>query len=205
MREGPSGSLTSIQGDMLIAVGLEGVQLPQEKVVALMNATYKNLEHPLADSPQVAVAAAQDLEKTRPQPRDACSVITVKEAEAILGPLRGAPTSDHGACSIPYKGSTGHESVDFKIEWRDSYPDYVSMRGSLLGAASYSSLIPKAGTAKFGDFASVQGGSTGPWEAAFVGSIAFFAVRHDTLLELSAPGLPNKDIARLATVIMEKF
>lgn len=205
VREGPSGSLTSIQGDMLIAVGLEGVQLPQEKVAALVNATYRNLEHPFSDNQQDAIAAAQALEKTRLEPREACNLITVKEVESILGPLRGEPTSDHGACSIPYKGPTGHEYVDFKVTWRDSYPDYFSKRGALLSAATQRGLVPGDGNSKFGDFATVKGGSTGPWEAAFVASIMFVAVRHDTLLELSAPGLPNADISKLATIIIGKF
>ena len=205
VREGPSGSLTSIQSDMLISVGLEGVQLPQEKVVALVNATYKNLDKPLPDNQRDAITAAQALEKTRPEPRDACSLITVQEAESVLGTLRGQPKSDHGACSIPYMGATGHESVDFKVTWRDSYRDYVSLRGSLLGALAQSGLMPKDGSAKSGDFAAVKGGTTGPWEAAFVGSILFYAVRHDTLLELSAPALPNESIAKLATIITRKF
>ena len=121
----------ALRGDQLLVIDFTGTRLSLRQVAPLLDAAFKRMDKPLPLDGNAAVTAALALDKTRPQPRDVCSLLTRAEVEAIVGPL-GADPAGHGHDSCTYAMPRTPGSVpleyDLKIRWRNGYYQWRSDR-----------------------------------------------------------------------------
>jgi hypothetical protein len=198
VRATSDGGLAAIRGDAFVSVTLAGLALKREKVADLVNAIYRNLDQPLAVDGAAGIAAARAFDKARPSPRPLCSLITQAAAEAALGPLLAPPSETAKACTFSFHGPRSALLLGYIVKWRNVYSEYAMLR-SVLSAA------PQA-AARNGEkpFATVEA-PAGPWEMGFQNGVLFVFVRHDVMLEISAPGAPVEAVDKIAAAIMTQF
>jgi hypothetical protein len=198
VRATSDGGLVAIRGDSLVSVTLAGLALPREKVADLVNAIYRNLDHPLAVDGAAGVAAARDFDKTRPSPRPPCSLITRAAAEAALGPLLGPPSETAKDCALSFHGPRSALMLGYVVKWRNVYSEYAMLRGVLTAA-------PKAAANNGEKPFDVLDAAAGPWEKGFQNGVLFVFIRHDVMLEISAPGVPVETVDKIAAAIVTQF
>ncbi|MBS0578013.1 MAG: hypothetical protein JSR36_01975 [Proteobacteria bacterium] len=121
----------ALRGDQLLVIDFTGTRLSLRQVAPLLDAAFKRMDKPLPLNGNAAVGAALALDKTRPQPRDVCSLLTRTEVEAIVGPL-GADPAGHGhdSCTyaMPRTPGTVPLEYDVKVRWRNGYYQWRSDR-----------------------------------------------------------------------------
>lgn len=121
----------ALRGDQLISIDFTATPATLRQAATLVDSAYKRLEQPLKIDGGGGVAGAKALDKTRPQPVDACSLLTRAEVEAILGKLEADPVGK-GQDYCHYKLPTPPNSVpleyDVAIRWRGGYYQWRSDR-----------------------------------------------------------------------------
>jgi hypothetical protein len=122
---------SALRGDQLITIDFTATPATLRQAATLVDSAYKRMEQPLKIDGGGAIAAAKTLDKTRPPPVDACSLLTRAEVEAILGKLESDPVG-RGQDYCHYKLPTPPQSVpieyDVAIRWRGGYYQWRSDR-----------------------------------------------------------------------------
>ena len=120
---------SGLRGDQLITVDFTASPASLRQGAGLVDSAYKRMEQPLKIDGGGGVAAAKALEKTRPQPVDACSLLTRAEAEAILGKLSADPLGDkHDGCTYKVPSQGIPQEYDVRIRWNSGYYNWRSDR-----------------------------------------------------------------------------
>jgi hypothetical protein len=113
-----------LRGDQLITVDFTASRATLPQAAALIDSAYKRIEQPLKINGSAGISAAKALGKTRPAPRDVCSLLTRAEVEAIVGKLGADPVA-HGqsGCTfnLPVVPQTVPQSYDLEVRWRGGY------------------------------------------------------------------------------------
>lgn len=114
----------ALRGDQVVSVDFGGtlsVTVPQAATLA--DAALKRLDKPLPVQGSQAAAAIEYAKVHRYKQVDPCTLLTRAEAEAVVGPLAGDPTSEKGICT--YKPA-GHpeQAFDLKVGWTDGFRDF---------------------------------------------------------------------------------
>jgi len=147
-------TFATLRGDQFISIDFTASRTTLRQAAGLADAAYKRIDHPLNIDGASAVAAAKGLDKTRPQPVDACSILNRTEVEAIVGPLTAAPraTSKTECAYMLQPEFDTPVEADLQISWRGGYSTLRSDRyvagigGSAVNPiASGTSAAPPAG------------------------------------------------------------
>jgi hypothetical protein len=127
------GHLYVLKGDVLVEVDATGSRAGRHGAADLANRALARLGQPLAYD---GAAAARDA----PPPRatgDACALITAAEAEAILGPLAGAPapggegTRTHCSYSLRGAGAGSPAEVRLDVTWHGGFAALADGRATM--------------------------------------------------------------------------
>jgi hypothetical protein len=116
----------ALRGDQLISIDFTASSATLRQAATLVDAAYKRIDQPLKIDGGAGVAAARALDKTRPKPVDACSLLARSEVEAILGHLAKDPVSGHDTCTYerPVPPNTPPERYELSIRWRGGYEQW---------------------------------------------------------------------------------
>jgi hypothetical protein len=122
---------SGLRGDQLITIDFTASPATLRQAATLVDSAYKRMEQPLKIDGGGGVMGAKALDKTRPQPKDACSLLSRAEVEAILGKLAADPAG-HGQDGCTYNLPTPPQSVpqsyEVQIRWRGGYYQWRSDR-----------------------------------------------------------------------------
>jgi hypothetical protein len=117
-----------LRGDQLITIDFTATPATLRQAASLVDTAYKRIDHPLKIDGGAAVNAAKALDKTRPKPVDACSLLTRAEVEAIIGTLSANPSAaGQSGCNfaLPQRDNT-HPQYEIQIYWSGGYSRWRS-------------------------------------------------------------------------------
>ncbi|HTD11723.1 MAG TPA: hypothetical protein VK676_06630 [Steroidobacteraceae bacterium] len=122
---------SGLRGDQLITIDFTASPATLRQAATLVDGAYKRIDHPLKIDGGAGVAAAKALNKTRPQPKDVCSLLSRAEVEAILGHLAKDPISrgqDGCTYEVPVPPQTPPQQYELTVRWRGGYYQWRSDR-----------------------------------------------------------------------------
>jgi hypothetical protein len=120
---------SGLRGDQLITIDFTSTPATLRQAATLVDSAYKRMEQPLKIDGGGGVTAAKALDKTRPKPVDACSLLTRAEVEAILGTLSADPVPDkHDGCTYKLPSQGVPLEYEVSIDWRGGYYQWRSDR-----------------------------------------------------------------------------
>ena len=120
---------SGLRGDQLITIDFTSSPASLRQAATLVDSAYKRMEQPLKIDGGGAVDAAKALDKTRPKPVDACSLLTRAEAEAILGTLSADPVGDkNDGCTYKLPSQGVPQEYEVRLRWRGGYYNWRSDR-----------------------------------------------------------------------------
>lgn len=120
---------SGLRGDQLITIDFTSSPATLRQAAALVDSAYKRMEQPLKIDGGGGVTAAKALDKTRPKPVDACSLLTRAEVEAILGKLSADPVPDkHDDCTYKLPPQGVPQEYEVRISWRGGFYQWRSDR-----------------------------------------------------------------------------
>jgi hypothetical protein len=210
----------ALRGDTLVSFDFRGWRDDMKGAAGVLDKALVRVEKPLSVDGAAGNAAAKQRAAQRPAKRDACSLLTRAEAEAILGPLLADPhpTSKDGTdCMYRF---TQAESEDSTL--KDAPKEFKAFVGGLTGGKTglVSGAVDTAltinwrggfralhesqqvGGAAMGAFSGSPGmprrqtGKVdGPWTEAAQTSLTFTAVKKDVSVSVdTAPMLSQKQV-----------
>jgi len=211
----------ALRGDQLITLDFTGSPATLRQAATLVDAAFKRIDQPLKISGGAGVKAAKALDKTRPKPVEACSLLTRAEVEAIVGPMAGDPQS-HGesGCTFNLRSQNGlPKQVELEIRWRNGYYDWRSDHHvGAIGTAAVTQMatdvhagIPVPGLPSGAQEAKVAAGgesTSGADPAEVVGESGvrgFTAVKRDVLIRVVSQGTDASQQKALVTAVMQKI
>ena len=178
----------AMRGDQLVTVNIAGSTATLEQAGGIADAALKRIDKPLQVDTAKGVAAAIARDATRPKERDPCSLLSRAEAEAALeGPLTKDPVADGSKCTYAYTDNMPR-TVMLDINWRhgfEAYRERLALTGQLTGKLGSAvrlspTLAPEA--------VAPDPALSGPWEAASVSQMQFWAVKKDVLINTDGAG-----------------
>jgi hypothetical protein len=205
-------ALDVLRGDQHLRMDWAGTRLTPITAAALLNLALKRLDHPLAISGSAGMASAQARYAAQAKDTliDACTLVSQKDAEAIIGvPLVAPP--DHGdpasnrACyyRIPLPGpNPSHAKLEYVIEikqWHDAYANFTEDQAMIVGvSAGLRRQIAQDTTTK----AAANAPPPGPWDAEGPAIRADYeAVKGDLMITATTTGEKKKAEAMLAKAV----
>jgi hypothetical protein len=205
-------TLDALRGDQHVQLDYTGTRLDPVAAGVLLNSAIKRLDHPLAITGEAGMAsAAQRLaEQAKDTLIDVCSLVSQKDAEAIIGAKLDRPP-DHGQSKgisecyywTPLPNAPTSEmklayEIDMK-EWHDAHASFQQDLSLIAGlAGGMRRQITGDTTAQAPAFQSPPG----PWdEAGPSTNMGLAAVKRNVLLVGSTTGDPKKEQALLAKAI----
>ncbi|MGH7625350.1 MAG: hypothetical protein ACREOJ_08530 [Gemmatimonadaceae bacterium] len=143
-------SFEALKGDRHVQLDWTGTRLTLQQAAALLETAIKRLDHPLAVSDTVGLAAARArwAAMAKDSALDACSLVSQADAEAIIGaPLSSPP--DHGTAPggvsqqmcfyrTPMPGMP-NRSYEYSIEvheWNNGHDEFASDQYVINGATN---------------------------------------------------------------------
>lgn len=224
----------ALRGDTLVTFDFRSWRDDMKGAASILDKALVRLEKPLSIDGNAGNAAARTRETQRPQPRDACSILTRAEVEAILGPLLADPETkakDKTDCWYKFKQAESEEST-----LKDAPEGFKSFLGALTGgktglvagpvdtaititwrggfkAMHEGQMVAGASAGAYAGLPGMpkreEGKLEGPWAEASQTSLAFTAVKKDVAVSIdSVPMLSNKQVEvrrKLVTAIMGKI
>ena len=122
---------SGLRGDQLITIDFTASRATLPQAAGLVDSAYKRMEQPLKIDGGAGISAARALGKTRPAPRDVCSLLTRAEVEAIVGKLAADPVAhkqDGCTYNLPTVPQSVPQSYDLEVRWRGGYYQWRSDR-----------------------------------------------------------------------------
>lgn len=121
----------ALRGDQLITIDFTATPATLRQAATLIDSAYKRMDQPLRIDGGGGVTAAKTLDKTRPHPVDACSLLTRDEVEKIIGKLASDPVAHkETGCTynLPQPPNSPPVQYDVEIRWRGGYYQWRSDR-----------------------------------------------------------------------------
>jgi hypothetical protein len=224
----------ALRGDTLVTFDFRGWRDDMKGAATILDKALVRIEKPLSIDGRAGNDAAAKREAQRPQKRDACSLLTRAEVEAILGPLLADPETKSKDNSDCWYRFTQAESENSTL--KDAPEAFKSILGGLTGGKTglVSGAVDTAVTitwrggfrtmhdgqmvagAAAGAYAGLpgmpkreEGKLEGPWTEASQTSLAFTAVKKDVAVSIDVvPMLSNKQVEvrrKLVTAIIGKM
>jgi hypothetical protein len=199
----------ALRGDQMITIDFTGSEAALPQAASLVDAAYKRIDKPLKLDGGANVDAASAFLKTRPKPVPACSLLSQKEVEAILGPLVSAPVAQNGdptgnstSCEYHVPPDRGMpRSYELKIRWRGGYEDLRTMAHTTrIGGMAMGGAATKAD-----DPLPPSGGPGDPWERAGIFYNDFVALKKDVEVKIDKRTLDESKVKALVAAAMGKF
>jgi hypothetical protein len=126
-----TGHLYVLKGDVLVEVDVTGSRAGRHGAADLADRALGRLGRPLAYD---GAAAARDAPRSR-ETGDACALLTPAEAEAILGPLAGAPAPSgqgpHTSCTYALRHGAGETPVRLDVTWHGGFAALADGRATM--------------------------------------------------------------------------
>jgi hypothetical protein len=129
----------------MISIDFTGSGATLKQAAGLVDAAFKRMDKPLPLDGGANVAAATAFLKTRPAPREPCSVLSQAEAEAILGKLIAPPAAQGDSCTYELPSQGMRQIYDLRYRWRGGNYDFrtdlqaAKMGGTALGTMEFKS------------------------------------------------------------------
>jgi hypothetical protein len=224
----------ALRGDTLVTFDFRGWRDDLKGAASILDKALVRIEKPLSIDGRAGNDAAAKREAQRPAKRDACSLITRAEVEAILGPLLADPETKSKDNSDCWYRFTQAESENSTL--KDAPEAFKSILGGLTGGKTglVSGAVDTAititwrgGFRAMHDGQMVAGGAAGafnglpgmpareagklegPWTEASQTSLTFTAVKKDVAVSIdTVPMLSNKQVEirrKLVTAIIGKI
>jgi hypothetical protein len=197
-------SFAALRGDQLVTVDIGGSKATIATAAKLADAALKRLDHRLPIGALRNVQAAIDFEAAqRPKRRDPCSLVSRADAETLVGPLTGPPTSTEDQCVYDYAAASGKLARTFvlKIRWASGlheFREHNDVFGRFTKAFTRDS--PLSAGAKEA-IASAGAGDDMPanpaWETAHLDISGLSAVKKDVLISIEPQGGTSDDAVKL--------
>jgi hypothetical protein len=194
--------LYAMLGDQMVNLDFAATHLNMQQAATLVNASLKRLDKPLPINGGSGVEAALARAAKKPKPVPVCGLLTLDEAQAILGPQTTAPTGSDTACTYAFTrmgldGQPRTYPLELKVSWSGGYGtirEEAQMAGQIMGTLM--------GSAPKGEKAAEA--IPGPWDEAAV-TIDFMAVKKDVLMRIDLRIAPRDIAAKLVAKAMEKI
>ncbi len=207
----------ALRGDQMIKIEFTSTPLTLRQAATLVDSAYKRIGAPLKIDGSAGIAAARQLEKTRPQPRDICSLLSSDEVAAILGPLP-APPEAHGQTGCIYKPPVAPGAMplvyDVEVRWKggyekwrsDRYVNHIGMSAVTQVAADYlnKQLPDSKETHDQADQASATPAGD-PAESVSDNGMQFVLVKNDVQVSVNAMMTDKARAQALATAVAAKL
>jgi hypothetical protein len=135
----------ALRADQMISIDFTGSGATLKQAAGLVDAAFKRMDKPLPLDGGANVAAATAFLKTRPAPREPCSVLSQAEAEAILGKLIAPPAAQGDSCTYELPSQGMRQIYDLRYRWRGGNYDFrtdlqaAKMGGTALGTMEFKS------------------------------------------------------------------
>jgi hypothetical protein len=193
----------ALRGDQMITIDFTATEATLPQAASLVDAAYKRIDKPLKLDGAANVAAAREFLKTRPKPIAACSVLSQKEVEAIVGPLISAPVArSNSTCeyNLPPQGAIPRV-YELTYEWQGAYASVRSdahtarIAGMAMGGAATKADAPLPPAGAPGD----------PWERAGMFYNDFVALKKDVEVKMDHRLLDDDKVKALVAAAMRKF
>ncbi|MEP6692220.1 MAG: hypothetical protein ABJD07_13755 [Gemmatimonadaceae bacterium] len=126
------GHFFALKGDVYLDLDVSSSRAGAPGAADLASMAFGRLDHPLAYNSAAATATAPHPR----EPSDACALVTRAEAEAILGPLDGAPVPKKSGtqtqCTYHARdGGEGPTAVTISVGWRDGFRTFDSGKSTI--------------------------------------------------------------------------
>jgi len=151
----------ALRADQMISIDFTASSATLKQAAGLVDAAFKRIGKPLSLDGGANVTAAKAFLKTRPAPRDPCSVLSQAEVEAILGKLIAPPKVDGNSCTYELPSQGMRQIYDVRYRWRGGNYDFrtnlqaAKMGGAALGTMEFQSTtqqrVPNAPPAQAAD------------------------------------------------------
>jgi hypothetical protein len=203
----------ALRGDQTVSIDIGGttsVTIPQ--AAKLADAALKRLDKPLSIDGTRAVERAIAYETAhRPKHVDPCTLLSRAEAEAIMGPLSGDPTSKGDTCTFPQAaaGNIGMQA-ELTVQWTGGFRDVREktslIQGAAKGFASSLQVSPNATKATEQVMAGGAPTANPAWEASGP-TVAggFSAAKKDVLIRIESLGLKQEQKEKVLAQAMSKI
>lgn len=224
----------ALRGDTLVTFDFRGWRDDMKGAASILDKALVRIEKPLSIDGHAGNAAAEKRVAGRPARRDACSLLTRAEVEAILGPLLADPhptSKDNNDCVYRFTQAESENST-----LKDAPEAFKSILGGLTGgktglvsgavdtaititwrggfrAMHEGQMVAGASAGAFGGMPGMPARETGkldgPWTEASQTSLAFTAVKKDVAVSIdTVPMFSNKQVEirrKLVTAIIGKL
>jgi hypothetical protein len=177
----------AMRGDQLVTVDIAGSNATLEQAGGIADAALKRIDKPLKVNTTKGVAAAIARDATRPKERDPCSLVSRAEVEAAVeAPLAKDPVAEGSQCTYVYTDKLPWTIV-LDMHWRNRFAQYRERAG--LTASVRNAIASDVATSpSTQDAAAPNPALSGPWEAANVSMMEFWAVKKDVLIKTDSAG-----------------
>jgi hypothetical protein len=210
----------ALRGDTLVTFDFRSWRDDMKAAAGVLDKALVRIEKPLSIDGRAGNAAAEKRAAQRPARRDACSLLTRAEVEAILGPLLADPRPNSKDGTDCWYRFTQAESEDSTL--KDAPAAFKSILGGLTGgktgmvsgavdtaltitwrggfrALHEGQQVAGAATGAFGGLPGMPkretGKMDGPWTEAAQTSLTFTAVKKDVAVSVDTePMLSNKQV-----------
>lgn len=127
----------ALRADQMISIDFTGSSATLKQAAALVDAAFRRMGKPLSLDGGAHIAEAKAFLKTRPARRDACSVLSQAEAEAILGKLIAPPTATADSCSYERPPQGIRQIYELRYRWRGGNYDFrTNLQAAKMGGAA---------------------------------------------------------------------
>lgn len=187
----------SLRGDQMIQMDFTATPMTLKQAATLVDDAWKRIDKPLRIDGGAGVEQASQLDKTRPKPRDVCSLLSRAEVEAILGPLGSDPQSHaQNGCSyhMPVQPDYPPQVYELNFRWKGGYSQwrsdrYVNRIGSSAMAQTVADYLNKPGPAQEShdqaDSGTATAASSDPAESVSDNGMNFVVVKKDVQVSVN--------------------
>ncbi|HVS78530.1 MAG TPA: hypothetical protein VHE11_16435 [Steroidobacteraceae bacterium] len=207
-------TFATLLGDQSVTIDAENSNVGIPAAAKLADAALKRLDKPLAIDGNGGVGPAKAYEAShRPKRRDACSLLTRAEAEAIIGPLSADPRASGDTCeydrsAVGRMGGNVREVLEIEAHWSFGYQELNQNISLLQGfAKGFTAGLPGGKNVE----AALRGGqlpASPYWEAAYAGgtrSGGLAAVKNDVMIGVNGLAIPREQTLAVLQKVMSKL